>query len=393
MKYKSSRTYKSILSVATMLMLSTGLTWAQLVTSDLTVVTPNDLAASLVGPGVSIHNVAYTGSGVPAGLFAGGTGIIGFEDGIILGSGDIGMVVGPNTSGGTSVDLGAPGDADLTALAGYSTWDATVLEFDFVPNRDHIYFKYVFASEEYNEYVFSGYNDVFAFLVNGVNCAVVGEPPVPVSVNTINNGYNNDGVGAVNPAQYINNDTGALDTEMDGLTVVLTCDSAVTPFATNHMKLAIADAGDQIFDSNIFIQFGSLTTVDPDEYVCPLSHGYWKNHLDVWPVSDLYLGDLLYGTPALLELLGAPTRGDASKNLAKQLIAAKLNIENGSNPDPVADAVDEADTLIGANVLPMGVRSKTALGHDMNQVKDILDDYNNGLMTTNCITVENIFVE
>jgi hypothetical protein len=362
-------------------MLFAGSLSAQLVATDIGAgVTANDLAAALVGPGVTVQNVSFTGATNSAGLFAGGTGIIDFEDGIILSSGDIGLVVGPNTVPNATAILGIAGDGDLDLLSGFPTFDATVLEFDFVPNGDHIYFNYVFSSEEYNEYVGSPFNDVFAFLVNGTNCAVVATPPVPVEVNTINN--------LTNSALYIDNTGGILNTEMDGLTIKLTCDSPVVPFATNHMKLAIADASDPILDSNVFIQFGSLTTVDPDEYACPLSHGYWKTHLEVWPVDSLFLGELEYDDMSLLELLHMPTRGDASINLAKQLIAAKLNLALGSEPDPIADTVDFADALIGADLLPMGVRTRTALGQDMDAVKDILDDYNNGLLTTNCITLD-----
>jgi hypothetical protein len=388
MKFGKSRKFVLLLAMVA----TAGLSSAQLVTSNLTAVTASDVAATLVGPGVSINNIAYMGSDISAGLFWGGSGIIGFEQGIILSSGNVGLVPGPNISTGAGAVLNTVGDADLNLLSGQTTYDATILEFDFVPNGDHIYFRYVFSSEEYNEYVYSSFNDVFAFFVNGTNCAVVGDPPVPVSVNTINNGYLNNGVNASNSALFINNDTGLLNTEMDGLTVVLTCDSPVVPNATNHMKLAIADASDRILDSNVFIEFESFTTVDPGEYVCPMSQGYWKNHMASWPASDLYLGDWEYGAPALLALLQAPVKGDASISLSKQLIAAKLNIANGSDPGPVEDAIDEADALIGASTLPAGVRSKTSRGNDMNQVKDILDDYNNGLMTTNCATLDSVMI-
>src|SRR4029079_8531064 len=81
------------------------------------------------------------------------------------------------------------------ALSGYQTFDAAVLEFDFVPTANQVVFEYTFASDEYPEWVNTPFNDVFAFYVNGTNHAVVlqiaGEraaPFVPVAVNNINNG-------------------------------------------------------------------------------------------------------------------------------------------------------------------------------------------------------------
>jgi Prealbumin-like fold domain len=236
-----------------------------LTTQDLTSgITPTDLANEIAGPGVTVSNVTYTGANVAAGKFAGGTGIIGFEDGIMLSSGSIANAIGPNQNDGITTSNGTPGDSDLTALAGVTTNDAAVLEFDFVPSASTAFFQYVFASDEYNEYVNSQYNDVFAFFVNGTNCAVVGDPPVPVSINTINNGNPFGTDPKSHPELFRNNDLddggGSIDTEMDGLTTVLTCQASVNPNVSNHMKLAIADGSDFILDSNVFIQRGSLTT-------------------------------------------------------------------------------------------------------------------------------------
>ena len=49
----------------------------------------------------------------------------------------------------------------------------------------------------------------------------------------------------------------AVPIEMDGLTVVLTA-SVDVPAGVNHVKIAIADGGDQSFDSNVFIRSGSF---------------------------------------------------------------------------------------------------------------------------------------
>jgi hypothetical protein len=231
-------------------------------TIDATTLTPAQIAAALVGPGVTVNNVTHTGDPTAAGTYSGGAASVGF-DGVVLSSGNIVNTVGPNNvSSSTTTSFGGAGDGDLSGLSGFTTFDASILEFDFVPNGDTIYFRYVFGSEEYNEYVNSGFNDVFAFFVNGVNCATVPDPDnpeafIPVTINNVNNGKN--------PALYRDN-TGVPNpypTELDGLTVVLTCMAPVNAGVTNTMKLAIADASDRILDSAVFLEQGSLSTVPP----------------------------------------------------------------------------------------------------------------------------------
>src|SRR5260370_21663997 len=81
---------------------------------------------------------------------------------------------------------------------------------------------------------------------------------------------------------------------------------------------------------------------------CPLSQGFWKNNCVLWPVSSLTLGSQSYSEAELLTILKTSTTGDASLILAKQLIAAKLNVANGSNPAPISDTLADADALLAA---------------------------------------------
>ena len=233
--------------------------------------TANGLAQTLAGVGVTISNVTNVGTNNSFGSFSGGTGIIGFESGVVMGSGSVQTtathpapcakgVEGPNECAGNTTENGTPGDSNLTTLAGFPTHDAAVLEFDFVPTHDTVVFNYVFSSDEYNEFANSEFNDVFAFFVNGVNCALVPGTSSPVSINTINGG-NPLGTNPQHPELYVNND--ALNTEMDGLTTVLSCTATVNANQTNHMKLAIADGSDAQLDSNVFIQAGSLVSPPP----------------------------------------------------------------------------------------------------------------------------------
>lgn len=234
--------------------------------------TPNDLAAALLGPGVTVSNVTFTGTNAAAGTFTGGAAIVGFDSGIILSSGDISAVPGPNTLDDVSGVNAGIGDPDLDGLIpGYTTFDTCVLEFDFVcTGTQIIQFQYVFTSEEYNEWVNSPFNDVFGFFLNGVNIALIpGSAGTPVSINNLNcwNPFNPPTGSFCN--LFINNRcadippgtfpcAGVRDTQMDGLTVVLTATATLNP-GLNHIKLAVADAGDQVLDSNVFIQGQSFT--------------------------------------------------------------------------------------------------------------------------------------
>lgn len=252
--------------------------------------TPTALVNSLLGGGVTVSNVVFTGNNRAAGLFTGGMGIIGFESGVILSSGDIRNVVGPNTQNGITTVNGFPGDAALNSLIpGYTTYDSAILEFDFVPTTSQMTFSYVFGSDEYNEYANTNYNDVFGFFVNGnsapYNIALLPgvSPATPVSINNVNGG-NPLGTNAKNPVFYRNNalyplPPGAtINTELDGLTVVLTVTANVNPGVTNHIKLAIADAGDSILDSDVFIQGGSVISLQLS--LAPLSaeNNVGENH-------------------------------------------------------------------------------------------------------------------
>ena len=194
---------------------------------------------------------------------------IGIDSGIILSTGEISDAAGPNEKDNTGEALFTPGDSDLNMildpessdrdeLADGDTNDAIFLEFDFVPENEEFTFEYVFASEEYNEFANSSFNDIFAFLLDGENIALIPSTTEPVSINNIN--------AQENTKFFRNNDLDdvadddLLDIEFDGLTTVLEARGFVTPGKTHHLKLVIADVSDSIYDSAVFLKAGSLST-------------------------------------------------------------------------------------------------------------------------------------
>jgi hypothetical protein len=124
---------------------------------------------------------------------------------------------------------------------------------------------------------------------------------------------------------------------------------------------------------------------------CPLTAGFWKNHAESWSVDSLTLGNEVYASEALLELLNLPvgqkSGADASLILARQLIAAKLNIAGGSDPFSAGGLIVDADALLSGlgGRLPLATPPSTSDGQAMIELSGMLDDYNNGGMTPACI--------
>jgi hypothetical protein len=234
--------------------------------------TADNLVTMLVGPGISFSNVSFTGTQggtgtASGGSFTNGLSILGVDQGIILSSGLVNNAPGDNTSDGISASLGLPGDADLdAAFGGITTFDATVLEFDFIPTADQMYVQYVFGSDEYNEYV-GQFNDPFAFFLDGVNIALVPGTSDPVSVGNVNLGTNS--------IYYHNNDPTDFfpvfpyDIEADGFTSVFTATGSVTANQTHHIKLVIADRNDHALDSWVFLKAASFSTTPPPPTCIP----------------------------------------------------------------------------------------------------------------------------
>jgi hypothetical protein len=223
-------------------------------------ITPEDMVEILIGSGLNYDNVVFTGADTSRGSFWGGPGNIGLSHGIILTSGDVDLAPGPNLQSGAGAANMTPGDPDLEMLSqGGMSYDACVLEFDFVPFYEYAWFQFVFASEEYPEYAGMAFNDVFGFFISGPgitgpyannskNIALIPNSDIPVSINTVNQDVNSE--------YYVSNDSNFI--QYDGFTTILTAASEVTPMETYHIKLAIGDIGDFVFDSGVLLQASSF---------------------------------------------------------------------------------------------------------------------------------------
>jgi hypothetical protein len=248
--------------------------------------TPEQLINNVLvnNPCITISNVtSVTGTNYGSvngiGYFTNVNTTFPLSNGIILSSGNALSAPGPNIS---TVGEGASnwsGDAELENIITTATgnvmnsFNATKLEFDFSSLNEFMSFNFLFASEEYGTFQ-CDYSDAFAFLLTDLetgittNLAVVPGTTTPVSVVTIRDAANNTACSSENIgyfAQYnLGNNIYNSATNYNGQTAVMTASSAILPNHNYHIKLVIADRGDSIYDSSVFIEAGSFTSGPPE---------------------------------------------------------------------------------------------------------------------------------
>lgn len=232
----------------------------------------------LLGKGVYVSNIKCIGS---MGYFDGSLSNIGLEKGVILSTGRIANASGPNSTDRMTTELGLPGNPILSSLVGKNTADASLIEFDFIPYSDTIKFRYVFASEEYTEFVDNpktpkdegqGYNDVFGFFIEGPgfsNTTNIAKLPSgePVTINNVNQ--------FKNTAYFIENPVNTV--QFDGFTRVLTAIAKVQCGKKYHLTLVIADCNDQKYDSAIFLEANSLNSEMDFDSKATVSNDYFSS--------------------------------------------------------------------------------------------------------------------
>jgi gliding motility-associated-like protein len=242
--------------------------------------TPTQLVTNyLVGSGVSVSNVTFTGNNGQIAYFNGSGSNIGLPFGVVLSSGYVTDIVPPNQP--NTGQFNGPGDADLLATAQSvtsnpsaasitSTNDAAILEFDFIPSGDSVNFNFVFASEEYLTYVNTVFNDAFGFYLTGPNpaggtynvenLALVPGTTEPITISTIHPG--------LHPEYYIGNPVGH---SFNGFTVPIAIKFGVICGQTYHFKFAVADCEDDYLDSGVFLEGGSFSSSGVDIAVATVS--------------------------------------------------------------------------------------------------------------------------
>ncbi len=253
---------------------------AQLTLSD--TLSKTEMLQTLFGNGVYISNLTYTFCDTTNAMreFDATNTNLGLGRGVLLSTGEAMDAANPgglascNVTGSTN--LGRPGYSPLNALLppGFTTNDACRISFNITPLCDTIAIKYVFASEEYPFYVNSSFNDVFAFWISGpgygavpgTNISVIPGTTTPVTINNINNGQGPNCVPSTGPctncAYYVDNQAGTT-VAYNAWTTPLLAEAVVIPCSTYTITIAIADAGDFILDSGVFLEAGGIGCTSP----------------------------------------------------------------------------------------------------------------------------------
>jgi Ca2+-binding RTX toxin-like protein len=221
--------------------------------------TVSDLTQSILGAnsGITINSATYTGANTATSLFSsvnfGATNTSSYVlgSGILMTTGD-GQPPLMNTLDYYGVANNLPGDTDIEQIiqnvfpgAGI-TYDATVLEVTFTTpaNTNSISLDVMFGSDEYPEWADTWYVDIAGIIVDGVNYGLFNQNPTqPLSILSQN----------VVSGNLTDNTTGILPIEYDGMSSPLRV-VANLGSGTNHtLKIAIADTGDAIYDSALFV--------------------------------------------------------------------------------------------------------------------------------------------
>ena len=261
MIYKFKK-YRLVVFIITLFMMVSGYSYSQLIVSQQNATSL--VQDVLVGSGVTVSNIQFSGAAQMIGSFNGANSNIGLSSGIVMSTGRIQDAIGPNNSPSKGEDLNQNGYGPLEAIlgGGEQTKDAAVLSFNFFCESDLVQFKYVFASEEYPEYVGSEFNDVFAFFISGPgivgtqNIGLIPNTNQPVAINNVNAGsfqnfFVNNGNGISG---------GGSTVQFDGFTRPFIAEATVVPCQTYTITMAIADVSDGIYDSAVFLEAQSFSS-------------------------------------------------------------------------------------------------------------------------------------
>ncbi len=244
---------------------------------------PQELIQNLIGSNcASTSNITSQVNGsanniISYGTFDRASSNFPFQNGVILSTGSINGAGNNSTIDNLSDgNIGWNTDPDVLNVLGIDqTLNATSIEFDFVTANNFIAFRYLFASEEYQQEYPCTFEDVFAILIkrSGTdepyeNIAVVPDSDIEISTNTIRPNINGF-CEASNDEYFEGYNVGS--TNFNGQTKVLTAETTVVPGETYHIKFVIADHIDERFDSAVFIDgqnFGGSIDLGPDQSVC-----------------------------------------------------------------------------------------------------------------------------
>ena len=373
---------------------------------------------------VKINNVKYRGLKTALGKFKINLEKFEIKEGIVLTTGNLNTLSGGNKTPGTSGlawdnNYRFKGDRDLGKLSKGKVCDQAYIEFDFIPLENEIKFNYIFASEEYKEYVGSRFNDVFGFIVTGdgnfyKNIALIPESNKPVTINDVNHLRNHQYF--INNACFVNssikkdiddmvprepfikevilklfgaksksftvddierkslNDELFEHLEFDGLTRKLTATCFLTPYKVYHMKIAVGDVGDPMFDSGVFLEYQSFTAQKNK------NAPFFKNYEDLRGKINI---------DSLFQLkIESPIVIDSPKQIEEKFEITNINFEYNRYDIPDSSQIDIRELAIYLN------KNKDFRLHLIGYTDNIgTIDYNQKLSEQRAKAVKNLLIE
>ncbi|MCI5058734.1 MAG: OmpA family protein [Flavobacteriales bacterium] len=315
----------------------------------------DSLIQNLVTDGIILKSYSINQSehSEAIGSFEDSTLGLGLEKGIILSSGSVRPVFQKNDSSkltgvqsaeGTKILKGKDHEMqekskfyqvskghqilELEAILGARTFDGLRLELELIPTSDTLSFRYLFGSEEYDEYVGSTFNDGFAFFISGPglskneNLAVIPGTQTPISINNVNNGNpGNPKLKPKNPTFYVKNED--LKIQYDGLTTLLEIKQKVEPGKTYVITIVIADIADGIMDSGVLIENSSIMSYS-DSYVAHFSSNSSSLNQDALTVTETVAKKLIQ-KPKQRVLITGHTDADGSSEYNLSLAEDRVN--------------------------------------------------------------------
>ncbi len=326
-----------IISVIILLLVS-----ASTMSSQITVdnpITPEEAVQQLLGSDLEVSNIVFSGFDEQLGFFECIDCGFDFESGVILGTGDVSVAVGPNDEAGVSMGgdpLTSLTDIDLGQISEFSNdyyednnifYDIASLEFDFVARGEEITFSYTYASDEYPDFIQNtGPHDVFGLIIsgpgingtfsnNGENIALI--PGTNIGVTNVSLNAGDQGQAAVGDSDcnyceyYVFNGSGysyngedpqftdETVVQYDGYTTGLVASKeGLICGETYHLRMVIGDVADGDFDSAVVIEANSIISSAPLDVSIGIDIGGYTDGL----LEGCGSGELLFQRPENIDI-------------------------------------------------------------------------------------------
>ena len=347
----------------------------------------NAIVVDDAGIEINPENITFVGADNQASFYDGSIPELGIGAGILLTSGDGNPNI-TNTSDSFGVEQnGVTEDSQLQAVADSAfeesgtVQDINSLEFSFSvtdPNVESVSFNLVFGSDEFPEFSDSAFVDVGAVFINGQNVGLFNnDPNQPLSIVSENLDLGN----------FQDNTDGSIPIEYDGVSSVL---SIVAPVeqGENTIRFAIADTGDSIYDSGLFISNFATSGADTGDS----GSGVLINAPGTAEADEI-VGD---DTNQFIEGLAGndtinPGGGDdiVDAGAGDDLVVGGNGnnaIDGGEGNDTVAYSANQADlttTLADGSITVAGSNNNVQFTDTLNNIETI--QYGDGSVSTDTI--------